>query len=164
MKRILIAIPILSLTLVASTAFAAFDVTPTRAYDGQNITVTCGNAAHYYGIYDASTQKQKFTEICTTPTPTGVAVGVYKVVESVAAQTDDYLFDVTPTNTGSVQVVPNFAGNGMIDATGETTGGFVNNIGAFLTAYLPSVLAVLAALIGLGFLITRVKRWIGKKA
>jgi uncharacterized membrane protein YdjX (TVP38/TMEM64 family) len=41
---------------------------------------------------------------------------------------------------------------------------FVGDIGSILTSNLPLVLGVLAALIGLGFLITRVKKWIGKKA
>lgn len=41
---------------------------------------------------------------------------------------------------------------------------FVGDVGSILTDNLPLVLGILAALIGLGFLIGRVKKWIGKKA
>lgn len=41
---------------------------------------------------------------------------------------------------------------------------FVGDIGSILTDNLPLVLGILAALIGLGFLLSRAKRWIGRKA
>jgi len=41
---------------------------------------------------------------------------------------------------------------------------FVGDVGSILTDNLPLVVGILAALIGLGFLIARVKKWIGRKA
>lgn len=41
---------------------------------------------------------------------------------------------------------------------------FMTDITSILTTNLSKILLVVAALIGLGFLIVRVKKWIGKKA
>lgn len=41
---------------------------------------------------------------------------------------------------------------------------FVGAIGDALTTNIPVVLAVTASLIGLGFILSRVKRWIARKA
>jgi len=51
------------------------------------------------------------------------------------------------------------------DATSTDTifGGFLDGIGSNLTNNLPSVLAIVGGLIGLGILIRYVKRHIGKK-
>lgn len=99
-----------------------------------------------------------------------LGVGVYGLAEynSFAGTLGDNFYHwvgLTPTQTSVLQVTPDYTtGTVASDISGSNFDDFLQSIGQFLVAWLPSALAVLAALIGLGFLITRVKRWIGKKA
>lgn len=165
-----IAIFALALMSFASTASAALVISPARIQQNEPIdSINCTSDDDYYGIYSSTGAYQTAGECDAADYQASLAPGVYTVVVTDADQSGgEFLYEVDPTDRVEVatfQVVPNFADPTAVPAITEGAfTGFLSGIGAFLVANLPAILATLAALIGLGFLITRVRRWIGKKA
>jgi len=155
----------LSVLGFANLASAALVVTPATGSTVTEIDVNCTDDAHYYGFYHAGSNKQVTEGECDATNITVSEPGNYNLAVTVADQTGVDYTNLTVAETTVVQITPNFAAAGAptaITASGYTN--FLTGIADFLTAQLPAVLVVLASLIGLGFLIRRVRRWIGKKA
>jgi hypothetical protein len=161
MKKFLFGLTVFGLAVVfAFPVSAAVTVSADRVIDGQEVTPTCTG---FYGFYDASSLKQGVLGACGTPASPGL--GVWKVVETAADQTGKAYVELTVTSSTDVQVTPDFSDPDVANSvTGSAATGLVTGIGSFLVSQLPALLTVLACLIGLGFLLVRVRRWIGKRA
>lgn len=156
------------LFLFGSVANAA--LTDTAIVAGDNITFTCTDPDDYVAAYQASSLTQVFAAEC--PYVKGVwdlGPGNFHLVAETTDLADVPYNDAvagTPTEVALLRANPNFTpgGGAGLSITQAPATGFVGNVGAFLTTVLPFILLVFAALIGLGFLLTRVKRWIGRRA
>jgi len=161
MKKLIYILPTLALAFTAVSANAAIGLTPTRTVENApDVAVTCTG---YFGTWNNSTKAQGDTGSC--PGTFTAVTGNWIVLESAADQTSATFYEVTPTDTDYITITPDFSsGTAANTMTSGGFTGFMTGISAFLVSQLPVVLGVLAALIGLGFLIRRTMRWIGRKA
>jgi len=164
MKKLYFALALFAAVLMATPTQAAMVITPDRTTMYDTVNINCTSDTDYYGIYRSTTKEQVVEGECDGNNVDVGAVGTFIVGASVADQEGQSYYDLTFTETANVQVDPNFSTGDSTVMMNAPFSNFLTAIGTFLTTNLPAVLTVLAALIGLGFLIRRVKRWIGKKA
>jgi len=162
MKKLYGILAALALMVVAlpSNAAITFDKASPQPTNNE-VTVSCTG---YFGVYRSTTKQEINTGTCNNALDADTP-GTYTVLESATSQEGDGYYAVTSTDSESYQVTPDFSGSTTYGSiTNASFTDFLAGIGDYLTENLPLVLAVLAALIGLGFLIRRVMRWIGRKA
>jgi len=156
-------------THAAITASNGFSV-PVGAYNDINCNT---NTTHTLLAVENSTQKVVYRETCVENMDLRADLTepgnykLYEVVNSGAAAlgTNFMASGNTPLFTAVMKLTPDFTDSDVGSSiTGSSFTDFLARLGAFMVAKLPLILAVLAALIGLGFLLTRVRRWIGKRA
>lgn len=162
------ALATLALAISPVIAHAAVVVTPSRGTTQAVYDINCANDAHYYSIYNNSTLVQEDAGECDATDLAGISVGTYKVAVSASDLGGVDYEQATIVEETTFQITPDYSGSSGGTASAQITGnaatGYVADIGGWLVAQLPTVLGVLGALIGLGFLLTRVRRWIGKRA
>jgi len=161
------------LTFSALPAFAAIVGTPGLSVpSGASSLLSCGSG-NFLSIYQSSTGAPVGEALsCTSGIGRNLGtfgIGTYVAVEDSANNVWGNLYNAlaSATNVSSVhaQTTPDFGSASVSsDITGSSFTDFLASIGDFMVTYLPAILTVLAALIGLGFLLTRVRRWIGKRA
>lgn len=166
--KVKIILAALALVVVASPVSANITLSDSKVIAGQEFTVTCASSAGYYSVFRNSTFENITSGTCTdSPVDENLSdVGNFVIMELDSNETV-YVnaLAATVSDTETVQVTPDFSDPDVSQTvTAGSFTGFLGGIGSFLVAQLPAVLATLAALIGLGFLLTRVRRWIGKKA
>jgi len=155
----------------AAKAAITYDPTAGRVVLGDSIGIAC-SAGHFVSVFQVGTLNQLVAAADCDPSydATGVIVqpGTYYAVETSTNVNDTYgntVNDADYVGQSTFQVVPDFASTSAPqDITGSAADGLVSGVGDFLVSKLAAVLAVLAALIGLGFLLSKVRHWISRKA
>ena len=169
---------IISAGLLFGLQAFAFTVTPSRGNGETNVTTVCADALNKVAAYSTAggVPVNDDADHCDATeslnTITSGSTGSYIFVEHSAAS-DFSAVDLTNVvgTTGyvgnvKVNMVPESDSTGvhLLSEMTVASSGLVSGIGIFITDNLPAVLGVLAALIGLGFLVRHVRKWIGKKA
>lgn len=168
MKKLLLGLSVLSL-IVFAVPVSAMTVTPSRVVVDQTFDVDCVADTDFYSIFNNSTYEFVQTGECDATDLFISVPGNYIIAATTSSvNSDDRYVDVVWSEQSTIQVVPDFtttAGESIsTQVTGSAWTNFLAGIGDFLVANLPGILAFVAALIGLGFLLVRVKRWIGRRA
>jgi len=183
MKRISIfALSLVAVMGIGSQAGATSLAPVSPVLESTFVTATCAVGTNSLGFYSPSGGVPVGTALCSDIDGTSdigsfmeeehiVGNFIVKEFESdpatITLANANAHADYVATLTGSYQVQPDFSSetsSGLLVGAGGSVTSMVAGIGAFLVTNLPVILAVLAALIGLGFLIRRVKMWIGKRA
>lgn len=147
-------------------ANAAVTAVPSPSIVDQEFTVTCTDT-NFYQAFNVSNYTNAFGGACDSggAADSHTAPGNYVVIEMASNETDYLAALQAEVARTTIQITPNWSDPNVAGTiTGSSFTGFLAGIGDFLVTQLPAILVVLAALIGLGFLLVRVRRWIGSKA
>jgi len=170
MKKLSFKLAIASLvvfgTISALPAFAALVVTPSRIVSAiQDFSVNCTDDADFFGIYNNSSKVYISGGECDGDDQSLEDPGTYNVLVSDTDISSIGYYSVTVVEQANIQVVPDFTSDEVsTDILGSSSDDLVTGVGTFLLSKLPTIIALLGALIGLGFLLARVRKWIGKRA